>query len=153
MSRLLFSPEKNSPGRRKGPELHSFFMETLITQGIKISVEPYYVPDESMPVQQRYVYAYRIVIENQSRQVVQLLRRHWVILESNGARREVEGEGVIGEQPTLEPGQVYQYSSWCPMTTDMGKMSGTYLMERKEDGQQFEVKIPAFRLVPPFKLN
>lgn len=128
-------------------------METITTLGIKISVAPHYLPEESMPVQQRYVHAYRVIIENQSEATVQLLRRHWFILESNGVCREVEGEGVIGEQPVLEPGKRYHYTSWCPMMTDMGKMYGTYQMKNTKTGKLFEVKIPEFRLVPPFKMN
>ena len=128
-------------------------METLITAGIKISVAPYYLPGESTPVQQRYVHAYRIVIENLCDETVQLLRRHWVILESNGVRREVEGEGVLGEQPIIKPGERHHYTSWCPLMTDMGKMYGTYQMKYLSDGRTFDVRVPEFRLVPPFKMN
>lgn len=128
-------------------------MEALITQGIKISVEPFYLPQESMPVQHRYVFAYRITIENLSQETVQLLRRHWHIVESNGIKKEVEGEGVVGEQPVLGPEERFQYTSWCPLMTDTGKMYGTFLMIRKSDEQQFRVEIPAFRLYPPFKMN
>jgi ApaG protein len=128
-------------------------METLVTQGIKISVEPFYLPNESVPVQQKFVHAYRITIENQSPYTVQLLRRHWHIIESNGVRREVEGEGVIGQQPVLAPGETHQYTSWCPLMTDVGKMYGTYLMMRTTDEERFEVKVPVFKLIPPFKMN
>jgi ApaG protein len=128
-------------------------METLATHGIRISVEPFYLPHESIPMQQRYVHAYRITIENRSQHTVQLKRRHWFIVESNGVQREVEGEGVVGLQPVLAPGESHQYTSWCPMMTDIGKMYGTFLMERAMDGSQFVVTVPEFRLVPPFKLN
>ncbi|MCB0520147.1 MAG: Co2+/Mg2+ efflux protein ApaG [Lewinellaceae bacterium] len=128
-------------------------METLTTQGIKISVEPFYLPHESIPMQQRYVHAYRITIENKGEHTVQLRRRHWFIVESNGVQREVEGEGVVGLQPVLSPGESHQYTSWCPMMTDLGKMYGTFLMTRLVDQWQFQVTVPEFRLVPPFKLN
>ncbi len=128
-------------------------METLITQDIKISVEPFYLPHESMPTQHRYVFAYRITIENMGAETVQLLRRHWHIIESDGAKKEVEGEGVVGEQPILEPGGQFEYTSWCPLTTDVGKMYGTYLMRRTADDKEFQVNIPAFKLLPPFKMN
>ncbi|MEK7256200.1 MAG: Co2+/Mg2+ efflux protein ApaG [Bacteroidota bacterium] len=128
-------------------------METLVSHGIKISVEPFYVPLESAPMFQRYVYAYRITIENQSTETVQLLRRHWHIVDSNGVEREVEGEGVVGAQPVLAPGEKHQYSSWCPLMTDVGKMYGTFLMTRTSDGGLFYVSIPAFPLIPPFKSN
>ncbi len=128
-------------------------IETLTTLGIKISVESFYLPKKSTPVEQRYVHAYKITIENKSEQTVQLLRRHWYILESNGILREVEGEGVVGLQPTLEPGQIHQYTSWCPMMTDMGKMYGTFQMKNFETEALFDVTVPEFKLVPPFKMN
>ncbi len=128
-------------------------MRTLTTKGIQISVEPFYLPHESIPMQHRYVHAYRITIQNRSSTTVQLLRRHWHIVESNGVERELEGEGVVGQQPVLAPGESHQYTSWCPMMTDVGKMYGTFLMVKTEDGAQFEVRIPEFKLYPPFKMN
>ncbi len=128
-------------------------METLITEGIKISVEPFYLPHESLPAKQKYVHAYRVIIENQSQHTVQLMSRHWHIIESSGLKREVEGEGVIGKQPVLSPGQSHQYTSWCPLMTDLGKMYGTYTMRRVPDGELFQVKVPEFQMVPPFKMN
>ena len=128
-------------------------MEIAITKGIKISVQPVYLPRESRPAQHAFYHAYKITIENQSHDTVQLLRRHWFILDSNGRKREVEGEGVVGQQPVLEPGQSYEYSSWCPLMTDIGKMYGTFLMKRRSDKRFFKVVVPEFKLVPPFKLN
>lgn len=128
-------------------------MPTLTTNGITISVEPFYLPHESIPVQHRYVHAYRISIFNKSSDVVQLLSRHWHIVESNGIRREVEGEGVVGQQPVLAPGESHQYTSWCPLVTDIGKMYGAFRMLRTETGEKFDVRIPEFSLYPPFKLN
>lgn len=128
-------------------------MPTLTTNGITISVEPFYLPHESIPVQHRYVHAYRISIFNKSADIVQLLSRHWHIVESNGIHREVEGEGVVGQQPVLSPGESHQYTSWCPLVTDIGKMYGTFRMLRKETGEKFDVRIPEFSLYPPFKLN
>ena len=128
-------------------------METLITNGIKISVQPYYVAEESAPIQQKYIHAYRIVIENKSNNTVQLLDRHWVIIESNGLQKEVKGQGVVGEQPILNPGEKFEYSSWCPLVTDFGKMYGTYTMLRVDEGSTFEVQVPEFLLHPPFKMN
>ena len=128
-------------------------MQTLITEGIKISVEPFYLPNESLPAKQKYVHAYRVTIENQSRHTVQLMRRNWHIVKSSGLKREVEGEGVIGEQPVLAPSQTYQYTSWCPLMTDVGKMYGTYTMQRLPNGEIFKVRVPEFQLVPPFKMN
>ena len=128
-------------------------METMTTQGIRISVEPFYLPHESIPIQHRYVFAYRVTILNQSSDTVQLLRRHWHIIESNGVRREVEGEGIVGVQPVLAPGESHEYTSWCPLMTDLGKMHGEFQMVRLPDKAKFSVKIPEFKLAPPFKMN
>ncbi|RMG83348.1 MAG: Co2+/Mg2+ efflux protein ApaG [Bacteroidetes bacterium] len=128
-------------------------METAITKGIKISVESVYMPLESRPTQHTFCHAYKITIENLSPNTVQLMRRHWHILESDGTVREVEGEGVVGQQPVLAPGQSHQYSSWCPLTTDVGMMYGSFLMKQLNTGREFRVTVPRFRLIPPFKLN
>ena len=128
-------------------------MNTLTTQGIKISVEPFYLPKESFPAQHRYVHAYRITIDNRSEHTVQLLRRHWYILESNGILREVEGKGVVGLQPVLQPNDKHTYTSWCPMMTDVGKMYGTFQMQNLVTSDFFKVAVPEFKLIPPFKGN
>ncbi|MEZ5014584.1 MAG: Co2+/Mg2+ efflux protein ApaG [Chitinophagales bacterium] len=126
-------------------------MITAITHGVKVSVETFFQPDHS--VNGAYVFAYRITIENKSANTVQLQRRHWFIFDAIGIWREVEGEGVVGETPVIEPGGKHQYVSGCNLTTPMGKMKGTYLMERKDDGVLFEVTIPEFQLHAPFLLN
>lgn len=128
-------------------------MITEITQGVKVSIETEYQPVYSSPSQYHYVFTYRVVIENQSENTLQLLRRHWHIHDAALRTREVEGEGVVGQQPVLEPGQSHQYVSGCNLKSGMGKMSGTYLMERLVDGYRFKVVIPEFSLVAPFKLN
>lgn len=128
-------------------------METAITSSIKVSVEAMYQPTYSKPLNHEYVYAYRVTIENLGNETVQLLRRHWHIWDSNGLLREVEGEGVVGEKPVLEPEQSHQYISGCPLRTDMGKMQGTYQMKRLSDNHLFDIAIPAFKLIPPFKNN
>lgn len=128
-------------------------METLITKGIKISVETFYQPTYSKPLESQFVFAYRVTIENLSAETVQLLRRHWIIVDSNGINREVEGEGVIGKQPILEPGQTHQYVSWANINTSIGKMFGNYLMVRHADEVEFDVEIPEFKLIAPFILN
>lgn len=128
-------------------------METKTTDGVKVSVTTNYLPDYSSPAQQHYVFAYKISIENNSEFTVKLLRRHWHISDSNGVVREVEGEGVVGQQPVLEPNESHQYVSGCNLKTGIGKMKGTYLMERLMDGKQFSVNIPEFILIVPYKLN
>ncbi|GAB3200616.1 ApaG protein [Pontibacter aydingkolensis] len=128
-------------------------MDTKTTEGVKVTVTTNYLPDYSSPVQQHYVFAYKISIENNSEFTVKLLRRHWYIHDATGIVREVEGEGVVGQQPTLEPGESHEYVSGCNLKTGMGKMRGTYLMERLVDGKKFDVTIPEFNLIVPYKLN
>ncbi|MCC9135158.1 Co2+/Mg2+ efflux protein ApaG [Pontibacter silvestris] len=128
-------------------------MDTKTTEGVKITVTTNYLPDYSSPVQQHYVFAYKISIENKSEFTVKLLRRHWYIHDTTGVVREVEGEGVVGQQPVLEPGESHEYVSGCNLKTGIGKMRGTYLMERMVDGKQFYVTIPEFVLIVPYKLN
>jgi ApaG protein len=128
-------------------------METLITNGIRVSVETQYQPTYSRPLELKYIFSYHITIENLSSETVQLLRREWEIFDSNGVIRKVEGEGVIGKQPVLAPGESHQYASWSPLTTEMGKMSGVYIFRRDVDNHEFRVDIPDFRLIAPFKLN
>ena len=128
-------------------------MIAKITQGVKISVETFYQPDYSNPKKSEYFFAYRITIENFSEQTVRLLRRHWYIFDANGSWREVEGEGVVGLQPVIEPSQSHQYVSGCNLKSEIGKMFGTYLMENIIDGKTFLVNIPEFQMFSPTKLN
>ncbi len=128
-------------------------MVTAVTEGIKVSVKTDYQQEYSSPLQAHYVFTYRIKIENASENTIQLLRRHWLIYDANGSVREVEGEGVIGQQPVLEPGEVHEYVSGCNLRSSMGKMVGTYLIERIIDGKQIRVAIPEFTMVVPYKLN
>jgi ApaG protein len=124
-----------------------------ITEGIKIIVETFYQPDYSNVGNSEYMFAYKITIENHNSFPVQLLRRHWHIYDSNGSVKEVEGEGVVGVQPKINPGEFYQYISGCNLRTDIGKMQGTYLMTNLNTNDRFSVFIPSFNLVVPFKLN
>ncbi len=128
-------------------------MGTAITNGIKISVYPHYLHEESNPAKGKHLFSYRIEIENVSDQVVQLISRHWYILDSFCHSREVEGEGVIGQQPILNPGQLHRYTSWCPLESDIGLMFGFYKMRIVETGESFEVRIPEFTLCSDAKLN
>ena len=128
-------------------------MNSKISEGIEVSVETFYQQDYSNPVQSEFMFAYRITIENHNAFPVKLHSRHWHIFDSNGSYREVEGEGVVGMQPIINPGDEYQYVSGCNLHTEMGRMYGTYLMENLENKQAFEVNIPAFDMVTPFKYN
>jgi ApaG protein len=116
-----------------------------ITQGIEVSVEPEFRPDDSAPEEYRYVFAYHITIANRGETTVQLLSRHWIITDGMGAVHEVKGPGVVGEQPILKPGESHRYSSFCPLPTPTGNMRGTFQM-KNDLGAQFDVKIPLFFL-------
>lgn len=128
-------------------------MFTAVTQGIKVSVITDYQPFYSRPFADEYAFSYKIKIENQGDYTIQLLRRHWFIIDANGIHQEVEGEGVIGLQPIIEPGMSHEYVSGCNLETPIGKMYGTYLMEKTANGRFFEVQIPEFIMVAPFLLN
>ena len=128
-------------------------MLTEITEGIKVTVETEYQPHYSSPSQYHYVFTYRIAIENTSEHTIQLLKREWQIHDAGFSIREVEGDGVVGQQPVLEPGEHHQYVSGCNLKSGLGKMAGFYLMERVVDGIKFKVKIPEFVLVAPSRLN
>ncbi|MBB3215867.1 ApaG protein [Ochrobactrum sp. RC6B] len=123
-------------------------MYRAVTRGIEVSVEPFYLEDQSDPDENRYVWGYRITIANNSTETVQLRSRYWQITDANGHVEEVRGAGVVGEQPTLEPGDSFQYSSGCPLTTTSGVMVGRYQMQGI-GGSMFEVDIPAFSLDMP----
>ena len=130
-------------------------MYRAVTNDVEVSVEPFFIPERSQPDENRYFWAYRITIANQSERQVKLLSRYWRIVDGTGRVEEVRGDGVVGEQPELEPGDSYQYTSGCPLTTPSGIMQGQYTMTDGK-GRTFEVEIPAFSLdLPdaPRKLN
>ena len=115
---------------------------------IDISVEPFYLDEESSPEHNRFVFGYRITITNNGSRTVQLLNRHWRITDGNGSTVEVRGPGVVGQQPVLAPGERFQYASGAPRATPSGIMVGSYEMIA-DDGERFEVEIPAFSLDAP----
>ena len=121
---------------------------SAVTQGIRVNVEPHFLDEQSDPSRERYVWAYRVDIENGSPTTVQLLARHWIITDANGQVQEVRGLGVVGEQPVLHAGERFTYTSGCPLTTPSGIMHGTYQMA-SPDGSLMSVKIPAFSLDLP----
>ncbi|EEI90955.1 protein ApaG [Sphingobacterium spiritivorum ATCC 33300] len=128
-------------------------MVSQITEGVKISVESIYQPEYSNPEKEHFMFAYRISIENVGDYTVQLLRRHWQIFDAIGEHREVEGDGVVGEQPVIQPGESHQYVSGCNLKSEMGYMEGTYQMSRQLDGEIFYVEIPRFNLIANHRLN
>lgn len=118
------------------------------TDGVRISVEPEFLEDESIPEDHRYVWAYTIEIENKSAETLQLLNRYWEIIDSQGRKEVVHGAGVVGEQPVLRPGGRFSYTSGAPLTTPSGFMNGHYEMQT-EKGRRFDAVIPAFSLDRP----
>jgi ApaG protein len=123
-------------------------MYSQTTDGIEIFVEPQYLDDQSDPEAHRFLWAYTVVIANGSDHTVQLETRYWRITNALGQVEEVEGPGVVGEHPTLDPGDSYQYTSGCPLNTPSGTMVGHYVM-RRDDGTRFKARIPAFSLDRP----
>ncbi len=122
------------------------------TRSIQISVEPFYLDDQSAPEQSRFVFGYRVQIDNQGRDVVQLVSRHWRITDALGRTMEVRGAGVVGQQPVLQPGEHFEYTSGTPLATPSGIMVGSYEMVTT-GGEHFEVAIPAFSLDVPGMLT
>ena len=119
------------------------------TRNISVSVQPFYLEEQSAPEEDRFVWAYRVNIANRGPETVQLLRRHWRITDRLGRLQEVEGPGVVGEQPVLKPGESFEYTSGCPLPTPSGIMVGTYQMTTV-GGEQFDIDVPAFSLDSPY---
>lgn len=115
------------------------------TQGIRVTVRSVYLPDQSSPDDSRYVFAYTVAIANEGTDPAQLRTRHWIITDGNGSIDEVKGPGVVGETPRLAPGQSFQYTSGCVLTTAVGTMHGSYQMYR-DDGERFDAVIAPFTL-------
>ena len=125
-------------------------MYSSITRSIRVSVEPIFLEDQSSPSDDHYVWAYQVKIENDGEETVQLVNRYWRITDAMGRIQEVKGEGVVGEQPTLRPGQAFEYTSGTPLDTPSGIMVGSYEMETPA-GERFEIDIPAFSLDSPYQ--
>ena len=128
-------------------------MVSKITSGVGISVETYYQAAYSNPAGSEYMFAYKIIIHNHNTYPIQLINRQWHIFDSNGVERTVEGAGVIGIQPILNPTEIYEYVSGCNLKTEMGKMYGNYNFKNLYNKKLFSVAIPQFEMIAPFKLN
>jgi ApaG protein len=139
-------PEKTFPFPFRRSTLKDMYI--AITRDIQVTALPDFLPDRSDPEQNRFFWAYTIEIANLGRTPVQLVSRHWIIIDANGRREEVRGPGVIGEQPMLQPGETFRYASGCPLTTPSGMMQGSYRMVT-DSGESFDVEIPAFSLDSP----
>ena len=127
-------------------------MTTTTTEGIRVTVKPQYWPERSSPEASQFAFMYTVEIANLGGEQAQLMRRHWVLTDANGKVDEVRGEGVVGKQPSLAPGEHFEYTSWAMLRTPFGTMRGTYFMERGNGGL-FEVKISEFALTLPHSLH
>src|SRR5215510_15737951 len=123
-------------------------MYRAVTRQIEVTVEPAFMPERSSAEHSRYFWAYTIVITNTGDETVQLRTRHWIITDASGKQQEVRGEGVVGEQPVLAPGERFEYTSGVPLTTASGIMTGRYQMV-SETGERFEIEVPTFSLDSP----
>lgn len=128
-------------------------MSDTCTRGIRIVVQPRYLPEHSTPAAGQYLFAYHITLHNQGSETVQLLSRHWVITDGEGRVEEVRGPGVVGHQPVLAPGDIFEYTSGCPLGTPVGTMHGEFNMVVTPTGERFDALIAPFRLAVPGTLN
>jgi ApaG protein len=127
-------------------------MSEATTRGVRVEVRSAYLPGRSSPAESQYFFAYRIRITNAGEETVQLVSRHWVITDGDGRVEHVRGPGVVGEQPVLEPGEAFEYTSFCPLPTPVGSMHGTYQMVTA-GGAAFDAEIAPFSLAVPTALN
>ena len=128
-------------------------MSDTLTRGVRILVRPQFVPEQSDPAANRFFFAYHITIRNESDVTVQLLSRHWVITNGEGKVEEVRGPGVVGQQPVLNVGEAFEYTSACPLDTPVGTMHGEFNMVRVDTRETFDARITPFRLAVPRVLN
>jgi ApaG protein len=128
------------------------FTSEAVTRSVRVRVRSVYDPERSRPSQNEWFFLYTIRIANEGQDTVQLLTRHWIITDATGHVEEVRGPGVVGEQPILAPGEYFEYTSGCPLTTPFGTMKGTYQMVTR-DGAQFDVQIAEFELSEPYTVH
>jgi ApaG protein len=127
-------------------------MSTASTRGIRVTVSSFYLAERSSPANHQYAFAYTVRIANEGKEIAQLRSRHWIITDGDGKVQEVRGEGVVGAQPLLKPGQHFEYTSWCMLPTPHGSMHGSYQMVT-DGGEQFDATIAPFPLALPYSLN
>jgi len=136
---------------KRGQQQYSCSSEAL-TNNVRVEVESQYAPERSQPFQNQWFFHYTVRITNESDETVQLLSRHWIITDAKGQTEEVRGPGVVGEQPQLAPGESFQYTSGCPLSTSTGMMRGTYQMV-SASGDHFDVEIAPFALHEPYTVH
>jgi ApaG protein len=127
-------------------------MSSAVTEGLRVEVQSQYQPERSEPGQRRWLFSYTVTIANEGDEPAQLMTRHWVIVDGTGHREDVRGDGVVGHQPRLEPGQSFEYTSYCVLKTSHGSMRGSYQLVR-DDGRRFDAEIAQFPLVVPGMVN
>src|SRR5262247_3752310 len=123
-----------------------------VTRGIRVQVRSRYLDRQSRPEENQWLFAYTVRITNETSRTVQLLSRHWIITDGNGRIEQVRGDGVVGEQPVIDPGESYEYTSGCPLPTPLGSMHGTYRISL-DDGELFDAVIAPFALSEPYAIN
>ena len=124
-------------------------MYRAVTRQIEVTVEPNFMPERSSAEQRQYFWSYTVIITNAGAETVQLKTRHWIITDASGRKQEVRGEGVVGEQPVLAPGERFEYTSRVPLPTASGFMAGSYQMVATASGEPFDIDVPAFSLDSP----
>ncbi len=134
------------------PEAPTPATSEAVTRGIRISVEAEYSPQHSQPWQEHWFFLYTVRIANESEETVQLVSRHWIITDATGTTEEVRGLGVVGQQPVLEPGDAFEYTSGCPLSSPFGSMRGSYQMVTGQ-GERFETEIASFTLRAPYTVH
>ena len=128
------------------------FTSEALTRGVRVRVESEYAPDRSQPCKNQWFFLYTVTIRNESDDTIQLLTRHWIITDGTGNVQEVRGPGVVGKQPTLKPGDSFEYTSGCELTTAFGVMEGSYQM-MSDAGERFDVRIAPFTLSEPYTVH
>jgi ApaG protein len=128
------------------------FTSEAVTRGIRVHVTSQYSPERSQPSKSQWFFLYTIEISNEGVETVQLVTRHWIITDGSGHVEEVKGPGVVGQQPVLAPGEAFEYTSGCPLTTPFGMMQGTYQVVN-QDGEQFDVEVAPFQLSEPYTVH
>lgn len=140
------------PGAARIVHHERMFNSEATTRGVRVSVQSEYAPEQSQPSKSQWFFLYTVTISNEGGETVQLLTRHWIIKDGTGHIEEVRGPGVVGKQPTLKPGESFEYTSGCPLSTPFGVMEGTYQMVT-QSGERFDAKIAPFTLSEPYTVH
>jgi ApaG protein len=140
------------PGPARIVHHESMFISEALTRGVRVRVQSEYSADQSAPSKNQWFFLYTVTISNEGAETVQLLTRHWIITDGTGHIEEVRGPGVVGKQPTIKPGESFEYTSGCPLSTPFGVMEGTYQMVT-QSGERFEAKIAPFTLSEPYTVH